>query len=560
MKTTHIRKHAVLALLLAGIGLSSPDVRADYASYISGTSPVGWWRLNETGATNLTIVPDLSGAYGAANNGMGTNCPMIYNSPGVTTQTDESGYVKGAGNRSAKFIGAIPSGAQPFGGGASGHGDPEIANAASDAPIYYFPTGFSLEVWVRSEFPKQSTADAQRWISTREWTLGMNGGNALQFTTLAKQDYFGGALPNDGNWHQVGISWDGAGTTSFFIDGLPAGVHSGGNPGLRAAIPAGTSGAFWQQISLGRRYRSDQGQQWRGWIDEAVIWNSQRTAADFAASYAAGIVEHQGYAVNFAGTYAPPPAIGAPINVTGPLGPGHAHVATWNNISLGRSVNAGTMIDQDHALTGANGAPSNTFHIHPGNPDGGNDGGPSASQTNDFLRLFGGNIRLGDVYFDISMTPTFATYDLYVYGNGGKNYTLTTNGVSYGTKGTAGPNGTYFYEGNNFVLFTNCSGPFVLRAADSITGFSVVGPEVPGVPYQLLIASTSYDANQERLTLTWNSEPAALYTIEATQLLESNPANTLWDNVTTGIVSGGNTTTRVIDAPAPGTYYRIRKE
>lgn len=73
MKTTHIMKHTILALLLAGIGLISPDVRADYASYISGTSPVGWWGMNETGATNLTTTFDLSGAYGAAHNQAGSN-------------------------------------------------------------------------------------------------------------------------------------------------------------------------------------------------------------------------------------------------------------------------------------------------------------------------------------------------------------------------------------------------------------------------------------------------------------------------------------------------------
>lgn len=40
-----------------------------------------------------------------------------------------------------------------------------------------------------------------------------------------------------------------------------------------------------------------------------------------------------------------------------------------------------------------------------------------------------------------------------------------------------------------------------------------------------------------------------------------NPnSGTTWDNLITGIASGGATTTFVIDAPSPGTYYRIRKE
>lgn len=543
MITTTLWKHAALTALLAGLGLISQTVRADYASYISGTSPVGWWGFNETGGTNLPRTIDKSGAYGAANNQDGGNLNLTYQGAGVNSLSDQPGYVTGSANRATYFDGTGASGA--YARGISPY-DLNITGA-----IYrYEPNGFSVEVWVKTD--GLLVVDSERFISTREFGLGFEAGNGgsfgrLHFTTFGKIDYFGGQMPKDGKWHQIGVTFDGNNTVSFFVDGLPAGVSSGGNTGIRTALSPGAN-------SINITHRNTDAQHFKGWVDEVVIWDHQRTAADFAASYVAAIPPHQGYAVNFAGTYAPPPAIGAPINVTGPLGPGHAHVSTWNNISLGRSVNAGRMIDQDHALTGANGAPTNTFHIHPGNPDGGNDGGSSPSQTNDFLRLFGGNIRLGDVYFDISMTPTFATYDLYVYGNGGKNYTLTTNGTAYGTKSIAGPNGSYFYEGNNFVLFTNCSGPFVLRAADSITGFSVVGPEVPGVPYQLLITSITYDANQDQLTLNWNSEPGALYTVENSQNLAD------WDNLTTGIPSGGPTTTRALDFPEPGTFYRIRKE
>lgn len=79
-------------------------------------------------------------------------------------------------------------------------------------------------------------------------------------------------------------------------------------------------------------------------------------------------------------------------------------------------------------------------------------------------------------------------------------------------------------------------------------------------PIQIHITSISCDANQERLKLIWNSEPAALYTVETTEHLESNPADTVWDNVTTGIASGGGTTTHTVAAPSSGSYVRIRKQ
>ena len=79
-------------------------------------------------------------------------------------------------------------------------------------------------------------------------------------------------------------------------------------------------------------------------------------------------------------------------------------------------------------------------------------------------------------------------------------------------------------------------------------------------PPALIITQTSYDANNDQLTLTWISTLGATYTIENATQFVGNGAGTSWDNLTTGIPSGGTTTTKVIDAPSPGTYYRIRKE
>ncbi len=82
----------------------------------------------------------------------------------------------------------------------------------------------------------------------------------------------------------------------------------------------------------------------------------------------------------------------------------------------------------------------------------------------------------------------------------------------------------------------------------------------PPPPPTITISSASYDANNDQLTLSWNSVPAATYTIENATQFVGNGAGTSWDNLTTGIPSGGTTTTKVIDAPSPGTYYRIRNE
>ena len=85
-----------------------------------------------------------------------------------------------------------------------------------------------------------------------------------------------------------------------------------------------------------------------------------------------------------------------------------------------------------------------------------------------------------------------------------------------------------------------------------MTNLSASATLITGLP--LRISAVSYDANNEQLTLKWDSAFGALYTVEGSQDFIG------WDNVTTGILSGGVTTTNVVDAPQPGTYYRIRKQ
>ena len=90
--------------------------------------------------------------------------------------------------------------------------------------------------------------------------------------------------------------------------------------------------------------------------------------------------------------------------------------------------------------------------------------------------------------------------------------------------------------------------------------FTGPGTITVGPPAQFVITTMTYDAINDQLTLKWNSTPGATYTVENTQQFVGNGAGTSWDNLITGIPSGGPTTTFVIDAPYAGTYYRIRKE
>jgi len=245
-------------------------VQADYATYISGTSPSGWWGMNEN--SSATSTEDLSvGSF-----------DLTYQDAATSSLPGEAGFVSGAGNQATYFDGTSNAGA--FGNSPSAY-----ANPTNTLDPYDFQTGLSLELWVKTD--GQNGVDSQRFFATRAFGFGYvdsGGYGVLHFTAFAKQDYFGTtAMPSDGEWHQVGVSWDGGGTASFYIDGVAAGVQAGGNPGLRAPFANGAN-------SINLSHRNTDIQHFKGTIDEAVLWNTARTAQDFADSYAAATVPEPG--------------------------------------------------------------------------------------------------------------------------------------------------------------------------------------------------------------------------------------------------------------------------
>jgi hypothetical protein len=203
-------------------------VSASYATYIASSTPVGWWGMNEP-AGNLSVYFDGSSGSGAYNHSTG------------------------------QYAGALPG------------------------AIYRYESGFSVEVWVKAD--GFVAADSARVIGVREWGFGYVGPNGpLHLTTFGKQDYFSTAsLPADGAWHQLGVSWDGNVTATFYIDGVPAGTSVGGTAGLTPINNTSPN----NRCNLGSRATDTQ--HFKGWTDEAVIWNHTRTAQDYLDSYNAGL-------------------------------------------------------------------------------------------------------------------------------------------------------------------------------------------------------------------------------------------------------------------------------
>lgn len=139
---------------------------------------------------------------------------------------------------------------------------------------------------------------------------------------------------------------------------------------------------------------------------------------------------------------------------------------------------------------------------------------------------------------------------------------ILVNGLSQGINGGGFTSWLPFSLTNGFVSGLN-SVDFIMNNAGNAAGPTALRVDLEGfvsvIAPVLSITSTSYDANNDRLMLIWNSIPGATYTIEGTQVF-GNGVPTLWDNVITGIGSGGKKTTNILDAPFPGTFYRIKQQ
>ncbi len=302
----------MLALLIAGVSFTPHTAKADYASYIAGTNPVGWWGMNETSGTTTA---DLSGAFGAANNltAGGTfggtavypggvadplgarNLDLTYGPTAVINQTGYSGSGMGGSNKATYFAGAANGDPNPTASVAFGHAPGPVTTDNMVAPnnahlgaIYHYDgqtgfAGFTIEGWVKTDGALNQ--DSERFIGTRQFGLGFRANGSfggLHFTTFGKVDYDGPVMPSDNDWHQIGVSWTAAtGVAQFYLDGAAYGAPVNGAVNLLALNPSSINNA----ITVGGRVAG--GQAFKGWIDEAVIWNSVRSAQDFADSYAA---------------------------------------------------------------------------------------------------------------------------------------------------------------------------------------------------------------------------------------------------------------------------------
>lgn len=221
-------------------GTSAPSLTFDELAY--SLSPSGWWPLND--------------------------------SPGSTTVTDASGNANpGALSGSVTLGGPSPIPGSP--------GDTSATFAGGDAATTNKPTGaftFSVLVKTTSTSPVIDIADTGADGASGGWYLLLNGNAAhqIQAAVGAYTNQINTSITNieDGQWHNVVVTYDGA-SLSIYLDGS-----------LVASAPESATVASPYGLTLAREAAAAQ-HYFPGSLSEALLLPTAATPAQVSQIYTA---------------------------------------------------------------------------------------------------------------------------------------------------------------------------------------------------------------------------------------------------------------------------------
>ncbi|MFN8195877.1 MAG: LamG-like jellyroll fold domain-containing protein [Nocardioidaceae bacterium] len=235
-----------------------------FADSMSGLTPSLWWRLDDSDGT-------------AADSGSGGN-PGSYQG-GVTL-----GQPGIAGNAAPEFDGST-------------------GYVASSTPIVA-PSVFSMSAWFKTSSIRGGTIVAQSTLQTgpggttdRLIAMDNNGGIAFGIRSGRRAILFRnqGPIWNDGQWHQVVLTYDGNLTANLYVDGKLQ-----GSPVLTQALPLAADGYLRVgyadlagiQLVFGRNYYNRHwptSDYFTGNIDEVAFYPTALTADQVQGMYASGM-------------------------------------------------------------------------------------------------------------------------------------------------------------------------------------------------------------------------------------------------------------------------------
>jgi Concanavalin A-like lectin/glucanases superfamily/PEP-CTERM motif len=172
---------ASMTAVLAVMACLAPAARADFVSTILADNPTGYWRLDESSG----IIAHDSSGHGYDGTYLGG---YTLGQPGAIGDGDTAVALDG----STGLVGDIPGG------------------------TFNAPNNFSVEAWV-----KQATTDGvQQMISNGSIGFEITGGQ-VEVTFFGVQDIYTGIyVPQDGRFHQIVETVDGANNVTVYLDGV----------------------------------------------------------------------------------------------------------------------------------------------------------------------------------------------------------------------------------------------------------------------------------------------------------------------------------------------------
>jgi len=165
----------------------------------------------------------------------------------------------------------------------------QLPAGAADLGLEYATQSFTIEMWLKTiQTEERYLFDNYRYtlgdISFRidagkiEWHIGKYRiGNYILFRSEASV--------NDGLWHYVACTWDGAGEASIFVDGNSSGSST--NPNLVGSLESGYPfliGTRIESSGLPERF-------FRGTIDEVAIYQRALTSEEIWEIYVSYLTE-----------------------------------------------------------------------------------------------------------------------------------------------------------------------------------------------------------------------------------------------------------------------------
>ncbi|WP_203983111.1 LamG-like jellyroll fold domain-containing protein [Sphaerisporangium rufum] len=244
-----------------------------YSTSVLNSLPTGYWRLGEaSGAKNSKLADAVGWNLGKqdANFSSGT----------FNAATGVSGALGGSADTAVRFAGTSASSSYVW-----------LPEASISGSAGYL----TAETWFKTTgsgvvFGQSDTASGTPSDFTPTVYVGTDGKLRAQFWNGTANPITTGAAVNNGQWHHVALTGDGAGQT-LYLDGEPVGTRNGAidHRGQRyTRLGSGYTSASWPASTS-----SVQVFPFKGDLDEVAIYHRSLPAAEVRAHYQAGSIAPQ---------------------------------------------------------------------------------------------------------------------------------------------------------------------------------------------------------------------------------------------------------------------------